>query len=243
MKKLTVTLVVVLAVLVSSNVLGETWTETFDEGVGRLSHTNGPGDQWYTWNSSTQSIDATFYRGHTYERYALLGDTYIVGESILGFSAVVTPLEMVVGSGAAVGFINSDVVNTDNRCTVVFATNKSDIRSGIDEGASGSIPMNAGTTYFVDFLLDGPADRFYLDVYEGTSQNGNFLGSISSSLGGSANLEIDALGLTNRLSYTIPYQTPVRMRVDDISLLATVPEPATISLLAIGAMAMLRRRK
>lgn len=239
MKK-TVLLSTLLTVLISPNTFGVIWTETFDNGVGRFSHTNGPGDQWYTWNSSTQSMDATFYRGYTYERYALLGNTYIVGDSILEFSAVVTPLEMVDGSGAAIGFINSDEINTDNRCTVLFATNKSSIRSAIDEGDSGSIPMSAGTTYFVDFLLNGPADRFYLDVYEGTDQNGNFLGTISSAIGVFADLEIDAIGLTNRLSYTIPYQTPVNMNIDNISLI--VPEPITLSLFALGGLFLRQKR-
>lgn len=238
MKRLALALAIFL--LSTSMCFGAIWTETFDDGVGRLNQTNGPGDEWFTWDSVTQSIDATFYRGHTYERFASLGDTYIVGNSILGFSAVITPLEIVNGSGAAVGFINSDSVNTDNRCTVLFSTGESLIKSGIDEGSSGSIPFNAGSTYFVQFLLDGHADKFYLDVYEGTGTSGVYMGSISSSLGSSyASLEIDALGLTNRLSYTIPYQTPVRMMIDNLSY--TIPEPATLLLAVLGGLFMERR--
>ena len=92
MKKKTALVSIVLTVLIISNVFGVIWTETFDDGVGRASHTNGNGDTWFAWDSGSQNIDATFYRGHTYERFALLGDTYIAGQSILGFSAVITPL-------------------------------------------------------------------------------------------------------------------------------------------------------
>jgi len=234
---------VVVAMWIVPNVsLGTTvWVETFDDGVGRFDQTNGPGDTWFAWDSGSKNIDATFYRGHTYERFALLGDTYLVGQSVLGFSAAITPLSGSSDYGAGIGFMNSDDVDSDNPCTVIFdwEYNRLTIQSGVDEGqTSGYIPANYGTTYFIDALLDGPSNLFSIDVYRGNNSNGTYLGNLSSSLGGRSVLELDALGFTNRLSYS-GYQSPIRMDIDDLSY--TVPEPATISLLAVGAIAMLRR--
>jgi len=234
----------ILIFLVSSNVFGETWTETFDDGYGRFNQTNGNGNIWFAWDSGSKNINASFYRGPTYERYALLGDTYIAGESILGFSAAVTPTSGAIGYGAGIGFINSDNVNSDNPCTVIFdwEYNRLTIQSGVDEGTtSGYISANYGTTYFIDALLDGPSNLFSIDVYRGNNSNGTYLGNLSCSLGGRSLLELDALGFTNRLSYTLPYQSPIHMDIDDVSY--TIPEPCTIALMSLGALTLLRKRK
>jgi hypothetical protein len=202
------------------------WTETFDEGVGRLSQTNGPGDSYFTWDANSHAIDGYFWRGPTYERYAPLDNTYVVSQSVLGFSTIVTPLSANQSSGAAIGFFSSDNVNSDNRFTVVFGNSK-DLGlvffDGVAERSNGYLTYSFGTTYFVDALLDGPNDMFKVDLYEGTDNTGSLVGSLSTSLGAVGMVELDALGINNRLSYTTPYQIPFHARIEEISL--TISEP------------------
>jgi hypothetical protein len=241
MKIKTALIPIILTILISSNAFGIVWTETFDDGVGRLSHTNGNGDTWFAWDSGSQNIDATFYRGHTYERFALLGNTYLVGQSVLGFSVAITPLSGSSGYGAGIGFINSDNVDSDNPCTVIFdwEYNRLTIQNGVDEGqTSGYISANYGTTYFIDALMDGLSNLFSIDVYLGNNHDGTYLGNLSCSLGSRSVLELDALGFTNRLSYS-GYQSPIRMDIDNLSY--TIPEPVTLILIGCGGL-FLRRK-
>lgn len=237
-------IIAAVVALSTSYVWAGNWTETFDSGVGRLNQYNGQGDTRFTWDPVNQAIDGTYLRGPSYERYALLGDTFTAGSSVLGFSAVITPTSAAAGnSGASIGFLNSDTGDNENRFAVIFSNQNGHglvVWDGVSERSTGVLPYELGKSYFVNGLLDGPSGVFSFDLYEGTDATGLPIGSISSPISAAlASTEIDALGLSNRLK-ALPFGTPLEALVDDISF--TIPEPSTLLLLAASFAIGLRGR-
>ena len=49
-----------IPLLIASTALAETWTETFETGLGRFNQTNGNGDTVYTHDAAENALDALF---------------------------------------------------------------------------------------------------------------------------------------------------------------------------------------
>ena len=177
-------------------------------------------------------------------------DVYDVHTSTLGFSAVVTPLSSTnfyYNSTSYFGLLGNDTTFVSRLC-VRFSRgtrdgNRFDITSRYDDGelfwSDSSLSFSWGTPYFVDALLDGPNNEFSVSLYEGTDIQGSFLGTISAQLDPTKPLTIFGLGMANG-EQTGTEKTFVA-DLNEMSL--TVPEPASISLLALGGLTILRRRK
>lgn len=244
-----------MLLIVSSISYGDIWTETFDDGVGRLNQTSGNGESVFAWDSDNDAINGTFNRYHhdsnvSDTRYANLGDVYDVHTSTLGFSAVITPLsstESFYNSVSYFGFLGNDETALASRLFVRFSRGSRDgnmfnITARYDDGellwSDTSLQYSWGTTYFVDALLDGPNHEFSVSLYEGTDTQGSFLGTISTELDPTNPLTIFGLGMANGESVSSP-----KTFVADLNEMSlTVPEPASI-LLILGALPFIRRRK
>lgn len=236
----------------TSGACGAIWTESFDDGVGRLDQVQGLGGSLFQWNPSFKSIDGRFIRngGHD-SRYASLGAEYAAHESLLGFSTVVTPLSSnateTENTGARIGFFYSDPPSWDH-LTVTFSEKRpNDGRVAINgvyaDGTSfGGSSINGeyfaisfGTTYFVYALIDPVEDTFTIEVFEGTDSTGDYVGTLSVPLNPTRQLRINALGMFNTLDAS---GLEFDARVHQISL---IPEPAALLLLALGGLAATRR--
>ncbi len=246
---------VCLVCIVGSISYGVIWTETFEDGVGRLNQTSGNGDSVFAWDSNKEAISGTFNRYHhdSYvcdTRYADLGSIYDVHTNTLGFSAVITPLSSTddyYNSSAYLGFLGNDTAPVSRLC-VRFSRGTRDgnminITAKYDDGgllwSDTSLQYSWGTSYFVNALLDGPNNEFSVSVYEGTNAEGLFLGTISAQLDPSKQLTVFGLGIANGESISAP-----KTYIADINEMSlTVPEPATLSLLALGGLLLRRKRK
>jgi hypothetical protein len=260
MKRVFVALVVVA--MLGSACLGTLWTESFDTGVGRLDQTTGNGDALYLWNEAGH-IDGEFVR-YPHEnktadtRYASLDTVYNVYESTLGFSAVFTPIgrtDTYWGKSANIGFIGDVSAGYANMVSAGFINRRSGSSTGprvfaiminyaeIYDQSEDYLDYSWGTEYFVDFLVDGEDHIVSASLYEGTDQEGVYVGTISMALDPTNSLSVYRLGLLNgdgnTISQTSPYITWGEL--DEISL-TIVPEPTTLSLFALAGL-LLRRRK
>lgn len=200
------------------------WTESFENGVGRLNQTRGNGETVYVWDADREAIDGTFIRyPHSSPsvdlRFAILDCGRVNRDSLIAFSAVVTPLSGDRAGSAAnanIGFIDSEAPAWDF-LVVRFRAADNQISMGIPGGGrGGSIPFSYGETYFVIALLDGPRGVFEVDVYLGTDNTGTWLGRIEAPLDPEPPLDFNALGFSNPM--TAGTTKRFRARIHEISL-------------------------
>lgn len=247
-------IIILIIISMASSSFGAIWTETFDDGVGMLNQTSGNGDSVFVWDSDNNTINGTFNRyhhdGYVYDTmYANLGDVYDVRTSTLGFSAVITPVNSTndyYNSTAYFGLLGNDTTFVSRLCVRLSRGTRDgslfNITGRYDDGElfwSGSaLAFSWGTMYFIDALLDGSNHEFSVSLYEGTSAQGSFLGTISAQLDPTKPLTIYGLGMANGESVS----SPKTFVADLHEMSLTIPEPTTLSLLAIGGL-LLRRKK
>lgn len=220
------------------------WTETFESGVGRFDQTVGNGDSRFVWEAASQSIYGTFYRyGDSDRRFVLLGETYEIYSSTIGFRMIVTPLSgdgESVHANARMAFLNSgtnDERNTlgfrfDDSNSGEFISIKGFYASGREFSPGPGIPFNWHTTYFIDAVVDGPSRLFIVDVYEGTGTNGTYLGRLSTTLDESEQLTVDALGFYNTIGTG---DRTLEARIHEVVFLVPELPPPTVLVQHLGA--------
>lgn len=265
MKKLRMVAIVIFLYVVPFS-LGTIWTETFDDGYGRLSHTTDNGAEKYIWNPSEGVIDGEFVR-YSHEnryydrRYASLGGNYEIQSASFAFSAVFTPTDRswsYYSKSANIGFLGDSTggfpsmlsVGFSNRQTSTFPVNNyftimttysdGSYYTSFNEGVY--LDYSWGTTYYIDFLYDNTNHLAYASLYEGISSEGLFIGTISTTVDPSKNLYVNGLGLTNGDGNTISqsYKYITRGQLEEISLIS-IPEPASMLLLLLGGLALRKR--
>lgn len=238
---------------------GVVWTESFENGFGRLDQTVGSANSLYVWNAPSESIVGTFRRNPTpIARYALLGETLDLHNVVVGVQVVATPTAAGSASNGGVnrrallGFMNSsDLHGTDtassNRSFLVADFGYNDSR-GLTVGIDGAYTVGGridyqklaltpgfGHAYFLDLLMDGPSHLVSLDVYEGIDATGTHLGRLEVTLNPSLPFNVDALGIRN--AWRENSEANFYATIHEISY---TPEPATCLLLIVG-LAFLKR--
>lgn len=255
----------VLSVSISYAVI---WTETFDEGYGRLTNTTDNGAVKYVWNQSEGVIDGEFVRywdgdAHYDRRYASLGSNYNIHSADFAFSAVFTPTDYTWsywGKSANIGFVGEATTGYPSLLSVAFRngqysglpikksfcimTTYSDGSYYASENDGAYLDFTWGTTYFIDFLVDSTTHTAFASLYKGTNSSGIYVGTISTILDPSKDLYVNGLGLANGNGGTISSDFVYKTwgKLDEISLIA-IPEPISFSLLAIGGLSLFRKRK
>lgn len=194
-----------LIVLITAPLYAESWVETFESGVGRLSQVQGNGETSFAYDADNQAIDATYFRHHhsnpnfLERRFAELEDGPIdISNHVIQFAAVVTPMSVTSGANvpAAIGLINSQGVGT---ALVLFNKNSQTIFpqfGGSSFDPVEGIAYSYGETYFVAAVFDGPNRLFSIDVYRGNDAAGEWLGEINRQVVDEP-MSVDAFGLTN----------------------------------------------
>jgi hypothetical protein len=248
-------LVVAILFVGTSDVQGQGWADDFVSDVGHLDQTAGAGGSAFVWNSDTESIDATFTNnGDCDRRFADLGLTYDIHAANVEFSAIITPLSTTINSGSAaggrIGFFSAADGNTANMVEVTFSDLPDKPRrvaihgsyaDGTGFGGSSAnqeyLNFDFGTTYLVSLAVDGPNGEIALDIYEGPDAIGDLLGSLTWQIDPAKELHFDILGMSN------PHYDNDSVLEARIHQMSYVPEPATMSLLALGGIALLRRKR
>ncbi len=246
-----VTVLIVLMLWALPTFAGEVFTDDFASGVGHFDRTTGNGDNAFVWDATTESIDAIFSRSdRTDRRYALVGGLAQVTEQQLRFEATVTPIAAGgntsgIFANARIGLFDSQGTNAADMLGVEFRQLSGGqpefvVRGAYSDGTRILLgtPLNFEyeTTYFVDSLLDGPAGVFQADLYEGFDSSGGLVGTVVVALDQSRSLQFDAFGLSNVRG---DHDRQMELSLHSMSY---IPEPATVSLLALGGVALLRRR-
>lgn len=176
----------VMLLLISSAALAETWTESFDSGVGRLSETLGNGDDVFVYDAANQAIDASFVRnGAIDQRYVSLGNEFNVHTSKLIFSAIVRvdsfgSCSSIVPSDCFgfIGFMNSTSGNDQDMMGLRLFNGGGSARrirqwgkygDGTNVGSSSEghdlLTFGTGQTFLIQGFLDGPSHVFSLTGY------------------------------------------------------------------------------
>ena len=127
---------------------------------------------------------------------------------------------------------------------------------------AGMFPPHSGTAVLftsysnIDVIFDNPVSDFsiwytgfqagvYVDAYSDSAMN-TLLGSVSGGKNPYANSEL-SLDFPNIMAVKIREDSPSWTTLDDITFTTTldsvVPEPATLSLLGLGALGLFFRRK
>lgn len=239
--------VICLTVILGFNLpaLSQTWTETFENGVGHLSETLCNGDDVFVYDASTQSIDATFIRYTVTnpandKRFALLeGGPFDFATAVTKFIVVVTPLSWASGSANAahIGlFVTGEECVGNTIAVISFRMPDQVIRLRYSNiGSDQTIPFVFGETYFVEATLDGPALHFHLDAYLGVDSSGTWLGKIDHALPPEIvkvlTLNFDGFGLVS--TPTGSELSEVRARIHELSLLE-IAQPIEWSVLDGG---------
>lgn len=201
---------VAFALAVVPRAFGESWTETFDTGVGRLNATTGNGETVFIYDAANQRINATFIR-------------YLHGNNVLdrrfapfengpadfanltvSFEMVVTPLSASSGSNLAaqIGLVHAASGYTEEKARVNFDRNSQTIApqwGGSSFDPTAGIPFAYGETYYVAARFSGPQRLFTIDVYRDTSARDEFLGRIDRSLNAEPGIPVvyDGIGLVD----------------------------------------------
>lgn len=248
------TAVVVMALLQTAHVrAGVLWVDSFDQGVGRFSHTLGSGDTRFVYYPGG-SIEALFVRdGGNDRRYAPIGQTFDAGVHTIGFSFRFVPFATSVGGGGetGIGFWNSASDNAANRIVINFATPAGGtpvvkISGNYADGAgfadSTTVPFSFLRTYAVTVHVDGPAHRVTADVVQLPDEFGSpgvptHVGSLALDLQPDRELVVDSIGFGGGFGQG----QAMLASIDDVALV--VPEPTSLVLLvSTGAILGLRRR-
>ncbi len=249
MRNILLSVIVTLVVVSTSEA---TWMETFDTGVGRFKYYEENGDTVFSWNSLTQSLDATFIRQTPADkRYAIIPTIEDVHSVYYGFSTIIRITGELPGptsdpASGLFGFMNSagselygcafiqPVISRPSEGRKEFYIRTGGQTTETHRISTETIPFEFGTTYFVDAFVNGPDDIFQVDFYEGENKNGIYLGTLTVEFAPQSAIGFDAVGFSGMWD---SQQTVVEANFDNF---AFVPEPATLLLLSLGAM-MLRK--
>lgn len=236
---------------ISSTAFGAIWTETFDNGVGRFNETVGSGSSLFTWDSTNQRMRCEFRRDNMMHRRLANINTVLGPNSVFGFSAVVTPLDRNTTSGtpncnieSVIGFVSS----TNNNYVGIKVRD-----SGYGVGNFGVVGLPAVPgdgpigwqryhTYFIDFLLNGPANLITWSIYEGTNSSGTLLGTQQWTVPSGVTMAYDRIGMSSDGGNSTPSSLDGYLRVGVDNFSYTVPEPVTAILFAVTALIGIRRR-
>lgn len=249
-----VILLVLIVTLTVVSISEANWIETFDTGVGRFQYTEENGDSVFAWNSTSQSLDATFIRRVPVDRrYALMPTVKDVCSGAYGFSTVInitgqTPGPVSDVASARFGFFNSSeseaqgailvgaIITRPSEGQKYFYLKTAERTTETIRISQETIPFEYGNDYFIDTIINSSERLFQADFYRGTDKTGDYLGALSAELVQGAIIGFDSLGF---IGDGDSQQTIVEANFDNFGY---VPEPATLLLFGFGGL-VLRKRK
>jgi hypothetical protein len=228
------------------------WTETFDNGVGRLNITSGQGDTAFLHDPVAEDLDATFVRRDIAEtttpdrRLASLGRTYSNAD-IVSFSVEWTPVS---ASGNAawplIGFFDSNSLKDIAVFRIRNLDSTRNYRISINWDIAPAVVIDPsfpnwqwGETYLLQLTMDGPNQEisFSTSIF----QDGEFQlqGSQTEPLPPTLSYALDTLGIGNIIDDQY-IDSSLTSRLDNF---AFTPEPSTALLLGVASLVVMRRRR
>ncbi len=225
---------------VAGTASGAIWTETFDDGVGRFNITRGQGDTLYVYDPVDQDLSATFVvQPQPHGRYASLGASF-TEQDVFSYSVKWTPLS---GTGMAnLGFRSASYAQwigvniRSNKNYSLGYNNGVDSSPVLDLIYEGFPSWAFGNSYRIDLTIDGPNSTIVFTTSRLVGNDFILQDTITWSIATVA-WQIDRVGMFNHQD---PGPATFTMDIDNW---AFVPEPASLSLLAVGALSLIRRRR
>lgn len=240
-----------VALLTASPTLAaSSWTETFDDGVGRLDHVVGNGATSYVYDPVDQNIDASFVRGPAADaRLALLDHVFDQDDSA-AFSIDITPRSIDSGrprlgffdSASGLAVVRVELDNFPLPGDVGPVTILPTTGGGFETGFSSPVFWDFDETYRIAVAIDGPQHELTFSTSRLDGGTFVLLRSETLSFPDTLAFSYDSLGLGNIVD-TQGIGLSFNAEIDNLSFTA-IPVPAALpaGLMLLAALAVRRRR-